>query len=188
VISVFVTWLIIACGALACVYMLWGAWSRFPRRDFDDVVHFLYPVDLSLAEALLDPAAEFDISWKLAPQEFREAQRKRMSLYVELVRRMAHNSKVLVEFSNAEIIREDIHRSDRARTLQQTAIEVRIYALLTLLKLRVWMWVSKTPTMPHLRKAAHVDGLKTYDALKTAAEAAFLHLPPTDLETLTRNL
>jgi hypothetical protein len=188
VISVFATWLIIACGAIACIYMLWGTWSRFPRREFDDVVHFLYPVDLSLAESLLDPAAEFAISWKLGPQEFREAQRKRMSLYVELVRRMAHNSKVLVEFSNAEIIRDDLHRSNRARALQQRAIEVRIYALLTLLKLRVWLWISKTPTMPQLRKAAQVDGLKTYHALKTAAEAAFLHLPPSDLETLTRSL
>jgi hypothetical protein len=139
--SIFITWLIITAGAAACMYMLWCAWSRAPRRDFDDVVHFLYPVDLSLAEALLDPAAEFEFSWKLSPQEFRDAQRKRMGLYLELVRRMAHNSKVLVEFGNAEMNRNDPRSADRARALQQKAIEVRLYSLLTLLKLRFWMWV-----------------------------------------------
>jgi hypothetical protein len=193
VLSVFLTWLIIVWGAAACIYMLWGAWSRFPRRDFDDVVHYLYPVDLSLAEALLDPSAEFEFSWKLSPEEFRDAQRRRMSLYVELVSRMAHNSKVLVEFSHSEIMRNDPRSADRARALQQRAIEVRLYAMLTLLKLHFWMWVcsramGKPPTLPQLRKTAQVDGLRTYDALKNAAAAAFIHLQPCDLATLTKNL
>src|SRR5262249_27524582 len=102
-ISVVLTWLIIAWGALSCIYMLRCAWSRFPRRDLDDVVHFLYPVDLSLAESLLDPANDFALKWQTGPRTFREAQCRRMRLYLELVRRMSHNSKVLVDFGNAVI-------------------------------------------------------------------------------------
>jgi hypothetical protein len=109
--SVILTWLIIAWGALACIYMLRCAWSRFPRRDFDDVVHFLHPVDLSLAESLLDPAADFALRWNTTPRAYREAQRRRMRLYLELVRRMSHNSKVLVEFGNA-VMRRDYPRQD----------------------------------------------------------------------------
>jgi hypothetical protein len=84
--------------------MLRCAWSRFPKRDVDvdDVIPFLYPVDISLAESLLDPATEFEFRWKLAPPQFREAQRKRMRLFLELTRRMAHNSKVLVEYADSE--------------------------------------------------------------------------------------
>ena len=191
--SIFLTWLIIAWGASACIYMLRRAWDRFPRRDFDDVVHFLYPVDLPLAESLLDPAAEFEYRWRLSPREFREAQRKRMRLYLELVRRMSHNSMVLVEFGNAEVTRHDSRNPEMAHTLRQKAVAVRLYALLTLLKLRLWLWLglidlSRKPTMPRLRRAGDLDGLQTYDALKTAAAAAFAHLQASELEALTRSL
>ena len=50
------TWLIVAWGAASCIYMLRCAWSRFPKRDVDDVIPFLYPVDLPLAESILDHA------------------------------------------------------------------------------------------------------------------------------------
>ena len=187
------TWLIIVWGALSCIYMLFCAWTRFPRRDFDDVVHFLYPVDLALAESLLDPAAEFECRWKLSPQEFRAAQRKRMRLYLELVHRMSHNSKVLVEFGNTEANCHNPRSVELARALQQKAVEVRFYAMLTLLKLSVWMWLGPNdhrlrPTMPRLRKAGDLDGLQSYNALKVAAAAVFLHLGTGELEMLTQNL
>ncbi|HEY6766733.1 MAG TPA: hypothetical protein VI386_18380 [Candidatus Sulfotelmatobacter sp.] len=192
-ISILFTWLIIAWGAVACIYMLRHAWTRFPRRDFDDVVHFLYPVDLSLAESLLDPAKEFEVSWKLTPREFHAAQRKRMRVYLELVRRMSHNSKVLVEFGNAEMNRQDPRSAEHAKKLQHKAIEVRLYAVLTLCKLRAWMWMrpaflGQAPAMPKLRRAGDLDGLESYDSLKAAAAAAFVHLQPGELELLTRSL
>ena len=187
------TRLIIAWGAIACIYMLRRAWSRFPRRDFDDVVHFLYPVDLELAQSLLDPALEFESSWKLSPQEFRRVQRRRMRLYLEIVRRMSHNSKVLVEFGSAEIRRGDAGSVEMARALEQRAVEVRLYAVLTLCKLRFWMWAGpsdliRRPKMGSLRRAGDLDGIQTYDELKCAAAAAFAHLQPGALDTLTRNL
>jgi hypothetical protein len=188
-----ITWAIILWGAASCTYMLWHGWRRFPRRDFDDVVHFLYPVDLQLAESLLDPAAEFEFSWKLTPQEFRQAQCRRMSVYLELVRRMAHNSRVLVEFSGEEVARNDPRNTAQARLLQQKAIEVRIYALLTLLKVRLWMWIfpaalGSVPAIPQLRRTGDVDGIRTYCALKGAATATFSHLEAAQLDVLTRSL
>ena len=42
--------------------------------------------------------------------------------------------------------------------------------------------------MPRLRTAGEINGLKTYNALKTAATAAFMQLPPDELDSLTRNL
>src|SRR6202521_5933610 len=99
--SIVLTWLIVRWGRFSSFSILGCAWRRFPKCDVDDVIPFLYPVDISLAESLLDPAAEFEFRWKLQPPQFREVQRKRMRLFLELTRRMAHNSKVLVEYADA---------------------------------------------------------------------------------------
>ncbi len=205
--SLILTWLIIAWGALACIYMLRCAWSRFPRRDVDDVVHFLHPVDVSLAESLLDPAADFELRWHSTPRAYREAQRRRMRLYLELVRRMSHNSKVLVEFGNA-IVRPETadgngenggaqsnSSSSLASELQRAAISVRLYTLLALVKLRFRLWlpldrfgIVPAPELAQLRKAGNLDGPRTYDDLKAAATAAFVQFQPADLPALIRNL
>jgi len=193
--SVVLTWLIVAWGALSCIYMLRRAWHRFPRRDLDvdDVIPFLYPVDVSLAESLLDPAAEFEFRWRLQPKQFREAQRKRMRLYLELTRRMAHNATVLVEYADAEKNNPDAQRASLASALQEKAIEVRLYALMTRFKLRLWLLLRSEiltfrPALPHLRTTCEIDGLQTYGAMKIAAAAAFVQLPPEELALLTRNL
>lgn len=191
--SIIFTWLIVAWGVLACIYMLRCAWSRFPKRDVDDVIPFLYPVDISLAESLLDPAAEFQYRWRLTPQQFRAAQRKRMRLYLELTRRMAHNSRVLVEYADAEKNNPDPGRVTLATALQEKAIEVRLYALLTIIKLRTWLFLRSDTlftmaALPHLRTACEIDGLQTYSALKSAATAAFVRLPPEEMDSLTRSL
>jgi hypothetical protein len=201
--SLILTWLIIIWGALACIYMLRCAWTRFPRRNLDDVVHYLHPVDLSLAESLLDPAADFTLRWNSTPRAYREAQRRRMRLYLELVRRMSHNSKVLIEFGNAVMLRAclsdgpngNIQTAALASELRHAAISVRLYALLVLTRLRLQLWfrldavgVLPAPELAQLRKAGDVDGPKTYDDLKTAATAAFMQFQPAELQTLSRNL
>jgi hypothetical protein len=193
--SIIFTWLIVAWGALACIYMLHCAWSRFPNRDVnaDDVIPFLYPVDLSLAESLLDPAAEFQFRWKLGPSQLREARRKRMRMYLELTRRMAHNATVLVRYADAEKNSGDPRRVSLACTLQEKAVEVRLYSLLTRTKLRFWLWLradllNLAPALAPLRTAGDIDGLQTYGDLKIAATAAFMKLPSEELESLTRSL
>jgi hypothetical protein len=187
------TWLIVAWGVIACIYMLRRAWSRFPKRDVDDVIPFLYSVDISLAESLLDPAAEFQCRWQLGPREFRAAQRKRMRQYLELTRRMAHNSRVLVEYADAEKNSLDPRRATLAAELQQKAVEVRIYSLMTAMKLRFWLLLRSdirltAPVLANLRTAGEIDGLQTYTALKAAATAAFNRFAPHEIDSLTRNL
>jgi hypothetical protein len=191
--SVILTWLIVAWGAVACIYMLRCAWSRFPKRDVDDVVPFLYPVDIALAESLLDPAAEFNYRWKLNRRQFRAAQRKRMRLYLELTRRMAHNSRVLVEYADAEKNNADPRRVSLASELQQKAVEVRLYSLITAMKVRLWLLLGSDLGSPmlglaHLRTSGDIDGLETYNALKEAAAAVFVRFAPDELESLARNL
>jgi hypothetical protein len=192
--SIVFTWLIVAWGAVSCIYMLRCAWRRFPNRDVDDVIPFLYPVDLSLAESLLDPAADFQLRWKLTPQQLRAAQRKRLRLYLEVVRRMSHNSKVLVDYAIAEKNCSDPQHALIASALQEKAIEVRLYALLATLKIRLWLLLRTdilrimVPALAELRTVAEINGLHSYSALKVTAEAAFPALLPDEIEKMNRNL
>ena len=184
-------WLVPALGVLSCIYVARCACRRHRELDPDDVIPFLRPVDVSLAESILDPAAEFELRWKLSPRHFRQARRKRMRLYLEVMQRMSHNAKLLVEYADAEKRSADPRRVDLASTLQERAVEVRLYAMLTGIKLRLWLLLRSDvlqPVLARLRTAADIDGLKTYDALKTAATAAFVQLPPEELNLLTRNL
>jgi hypothetical protein len=70
---------------------------------------------------------------------------------------------------------------------------VRLYALLTGIKLRFWLLlrsdiVVMMPDLSRLRTTGEINGLETYSALKTAATAAFVQLPPEEFDSLTRSL
>jgi hypothetical protein len=192
VFSQILIWLLVASNALGYIYLLYRAWTKVPRRDIDDVVPFLYPVDLSLVESLLDPAADFALRWSLSPRAFREAQRRRMRLYLELLHRMAHNSTVLVEFDHARFGNDNLDSAPGSK-LEEAAIKVRLYSGCARIKLRVWLSLPLNalgimPTLARLRTAADFDGPKAYDDLKTAAAETFVQLQPAEIETLTRNL
>jgi hypothetical protein len=187
------TWVIVTSGVLALLYILRCACTRAPQFNLNDLVHFLYPVDSSLLDSLLDPAADFALRWNLNPRAFRREQRRRMRLYRELLRRMSHNSIILAEFGNA-LFGED-ERPPLASELEGAVIKVRLYTGFARLRLRLWLWlpldtlgVVPTPQLARLRKAADLDGPKAYDELKIAAAAAFAQLQPAELDALTRNL
>jgi hypothetical protein len=192
VFSQILIWLLVAANALGYVYLSYRAWTRVPRRDMDDVVPFLYPVDVSLVESLLDPAADFGLRWQLSPREFREAQRRRMRLYLEMVRRMSHNSEVLVEYDHARLGNDRLN-SETASKVEDAAIKVRLYSACVRLRLRVWLSLPMNafgmmPTLACLRMAADLDGPKAYDDLKAAAAEGFAKLQQTELDALARNL
>src|SRR5580698_3131489 len=124
---------IITAGFMSCVVIAAWIWFHFPDRTADDVVDFLLPVDLEKAETLLDANAETLLRCDLSRKEFRKMQRKRIHLYVAFVHRMAHNAAVLIDWANREVEGGDEQAAMLARELQETALEVRVYSLLTLI-------------------------------------------------------
>lgn len=186
-------WLIPALGVLSCIYIARCACRRPRDLAADDVIPFLRPVDTSLAEWLLDPATEFALRWNLSPRLFRRAQRKRMRLYFEVLRRMANNAKLLAEYADAEANSCDPRRAGLVSAVQDRAIEVRAYVLMAAIDLLLWLplhsrILPKRPALAGLRTEGDIDGLRTYNALKDAAAAAFVQLPPEEFDSLARNL
>ena len=169
------TWIVIGWGLVAAVYMVGTALLRFPGRTIDDVVAFLRPVDVEQAEALLDPTTDVELRWNLDPATFCEVQRKRMHMYLELVRRMAHNSRVLVELGNRGEYSRDEREADLIGALQREAVTVRLYSLLTIIRMRVLLAIRpmSAPSLAKLRSIKNVDGLSSYKALRAASTAIF---------------
>ena len=192
----YVLWyLVITAGFVSCIVTVALIWFRFPDRTSEDVVDFLLPVDFDKAADLLDPETEAVLRKQLSLAEFRRLQRKRIHHYMAFVKRMSHNAAVLVEWANREAESSDPRQAELAGKLQQLGVEVRLYSLLTLLKLRLWLLVRldwwkflPAPSLDDLREAGGIRGLETYDRLKSAASFLFLELGQGDFEELLHNL
>jgi hypothetical protein len=187
--------LVITAGFISCVIIASWIWFHFPERTVDDVVDFLLPVDLQKAETLIDPHAESSLRCELTRAEFRRLQSKRIHLYIAFVGRMAHNASVLIDWANREVEGSDDRAVQLARDLQQVAIEVRLYSLLTLVKLRFWQlirlgsWeILPSPSLCEFNEVGGIKGLESYDRLKTAASFLFLERSQGNFVELLQNL
>ena len=169
------TWVIVGWGTLAVLYAVGAVLLKFPSRTVDDVTAFLLPVDLEQAEALLDPAIYFELRWNLDPKSLKETQRKRLHLYLEIVRRMAHNARVLVELGNREVDRQEGRTAELIRNLQQEAVKVRAYSLFTALKLRILLAIRpvQAPALTKLRTFVDIDGIASYKCLRVVSTELF---------------
>ena len=157
--------------------------GKFPRRTIHDVTPFLRASEAHEFESLLDPAQETNFRLCLAPVEFAAWQRKRVLLAREYLLRMAHNSLVLIEWANMEAFAEGDGGSALAeqkrllaRELVQAATEFRLYSILALMKLRIWLLFPSrlfslrfSPSLPRLRNLFGINALGAYSRLRNAA-------------------
>jgi hypothetical protein len=178
IITIFLVGLVLLFATYTALQLL----GKFPRRTLDDVTPYLRPAELEEIENLLDPAQEVNFRLRLSPEEFRRWQRKRIHLMREYLLRMSHNALVLIEWGNLECFeggsgpRISPERQDLAQKLIQAATEFRLYSLLALLKLNIWIvfrldrWpLISTPSLPALRQVFGIDALTSYNRLKQAA-------------------
>jgi hypothetical protein len=194
-ISYVVWYLLITAGFVAFIVTVALIWFRFPDRTVDDVADYLLPIDFEKAEHLLDPQTEAILRKELTPSEFRSLQRKRIHCYVAMVKRMSHNSAVLIEWANREAEKANGERLQMVSQLQQQGVEVRLYSLLALIKLHFWLliridsWrILPAPSLYDVREAGGIRGLDSYDKLKTAASYLFLDMKHEKFEQLLHNL
>jgi hypothetical protein len=168
---------------LFAVYTAVQFLGKFPKRTIDDVTPFLRPAEPQELESLLDPGQEANFRLRMPPQEFADWQRKRIHRMREYLLRMSHNALVLIEWGNMEAINNEEGESARcdkrhllAQELVQAATEFRLYSMLALAKLTVWLilpapfkFLLPSPSLPSLRNVFGIDALGSYRRLKTAA-------------------
>jgi hypothetical protein len=96
---------------------------------------------------------------------------------------MSHNSLVLIEWGNMEAIKNEgsdlaqcSEKQLLAQELVQAATEFRLYSMLVLAKLTLWIilpppfkFLLSSPSLPALRNVFGIDALGAYSRLKSAA-------------------
>lgn len=156
--------------------------GKYPKRSIEDVTPFLRPAEHDELESLLDPAQETNFRMRMSPQEFADWQRRRIHLLREYLLRMSHNALVLIEWGNMETAETGnnaetaIQRQLLAKELVQAATEFRLYSMLALAKLKLWLVLPApfslllpSPSLPSMRHVFGIDALGSYQRLKTAA-------------------
>jgi hypothetical protein len=153
--------------------------GKFPKRTIDDVTPFLRPSEAQEFESLLDPAQEVNFRLRLSPAEFASWRRKRLHLMREYLLRMSHNALVLIEWGNMEAFEEEnsrpCHTQALAREMVQAATEFRLYSILALFKLKLWLLLPAScfpgfsPDLSRLRSLFGINALASYNRLKSAA-------------------
>jgi hypothetical protein len=158
--------------------------GKFPKRTIEDVTPFLRPAEHDELESLLDPAQEANFRIRMSPQEFADWQRRRIHLLREYLLRMSHNALVLIEWGNMETGNDAETASQRqllAKELVQAATEFRLYSIMALAKLKLWLVLPSplsllfpSPSLPSMRHVFGIDALGSYQRLKTAASGLSL--------------
>lgn len=168
---------------LFAVYTAFQFLGKFPKRTMDDVTPFLRPAEPQEIESLLDPGQETTFRLRMSPQEFSDWQRKRIHLMREYLLRMSHNALVLIEWGNMETFKDQERESTPCRERQllaqelvQAATEFRLYSMLALAKLTLWLFLPSpfkfllpSPSLPSLRHVFGIDALGSYKRLRAAA-------------------
>lgn len=172
--------------ALICasaLYFFFGRLSRFPCRTIRDVPAFLQPVDSAGMMQLLNPQTEEFLHSAMTGLALRLEQRRSLHFMREHLLRLSHNAHILLEWSNAELKREIVGQSeedsecyrDCARQLHVAAIEFRLYAILSLIKINLWLvfrtqsWLPLSP--PSLAGLSQVGGLRFFNLYSNLTRA-----------------
>ena len=163
--------------ALVCasaLYLFLGSLSRFPCRTIRDVPAFLQPVDSASMIQLLNAETEEYLHSAMTSLALRLEQRRSLHFLREHLMRMSHNAHILLEWSNAELKREIVGQNeadsecyrDCARRLHTAAVEFRLYAVLSRIKINMWLafrtqaWLPLSA--PSLADLSQVAGLRFF--------------------------
>ncbi len=172
--------------ALICVsalYLFLGRLSSFPCRTIRDVPAFLQPVDSAGMMQLLNPQTEEYLHSAMTGVALRLEQRRSLHFIREHLLRLSHNAHILLEWSNAELKREIVGQSeedsecyrDCARQLHSAAVQFKLYATLSVIKINLWLmfrthsWLPlSAPSLAGLSQVGSLQFFNLYSNLTRA--------------------
>jgi hypothetical protein len=114
-------------------------------RSVDDLADQIRPVDMEAFRNLTDPDEERFLRDCLSREEFRVVHRERLRAAVEYVGTTAYNSTVLLRMGEGALRSSDPQVAAAGRNLVDTALRLRLYALLCMAKLHVTIILPNVP-------------------------------------------
>ncbi len=138
--------LVLVAAALLCTFVFLAVRGQSVRiLTFDDLSQHLTSVDLEAFRNLVDPEEEAFLRKSLPAKEFRSVQRERLHAAAEYVRCAARNGAVLLRAGEAASQSSDLSIAHAGKQLAESAMRLRLYALLSLVK------ISAAVAVPGLR-------------------------------------
>lgn len=136
-------------------------------KGLEDLAGRTRPVDLEAFRNLVDPQEEEFLRASLRPPEFRAIQRERMRAALEYVRNTSHNASCLLHLGEAAARSADSGISQAGRQLVDSALRLRVYALLsgTMLYLRMLLPGTRLSYGRLADKYQHLSALASQLAL-----------------------
>ena len=150
-----------------------------PNRRLDDVIQLVRKLEIQDLSRLLDPAEEWALRSLCQEREFRLAQRERIRLALEYLRRIGHNAELLQTWAGTlyETIRLKpaaalTPQDHRVRELLELATDIRVWHLGAIVKVGLWMllhahrWpIGQIPRIAAIRKIGEYDIVSKYRLL-----------------------
>jgi hypothetical protein len=131
-------------------------------------------VDSAGMMQLLNPETEQYLHSAMTGLALRLEQRRSLHFLREHLTRMSHNAHILLEWSDSELKREIVGQNEQygecyrdcARQLHTAAVEFRIYAAISRIKIKFWL-VFRTQTWlplasPSLADLSQVGGMRFF--------------------------
>jgi hypothetical protein len=123
-------------AALVVVLLVTWGYSK-SVSGLEDLTGRTRPVDIEAFRNIIDPGEEEFLRANLPAREFRAVQRQRLLAAAEYVHKVAYNAAVLLKLGQAATHSTDPSVAAAARQLMEHSLRLRIYAVLSLLKLYV---------------------------------------------------
>jgi hypothetical protein len=176
----------IVCGAIALMGLPIARFTIYQRRyrRIDDVVSFARRLSIEDFERITDPAEEWLLRRSMSIPEFKGLQRQRMRLCAEYLSRVAHNGEIIQGWSYRDhtIALSRIRNPGDEKTyllweLSRTATEVRVFALITRIKVAIWLLlradllpIRMIPQLDTIRTTAGFNLLTSYQTMTDLAK------------------
>ena len=144
-----VTFIFLGFAGLALLFFLF--WVRGRGGDAVDQSNLgdrLKPLDLEAFRNLIDESEEEFLRANLPPGEYRSLQRMRLRAAVDYVAGVSYNAGVLLQFGQVARHSPDPEVAEAGRRLVDSAVELRLYALLATCQLYVRIAMPGTALEP----------------------------------------
>ena len=165
------TFVLVLISVMALLLMYAARGKTSPIGELDDLVGRTRPVDIDAFRNLIDPAEEDFLRDNLPGREFRAIQRERLRAALEYVSSAAHNAAILVRLGEAARASSDPKIAEAGRQLLDTALRLRLYALLATIRLYVGIALPGA----HLSAGRLVDNYQHLSSL--AGQLVFMQHP-----------
>jgi len=153
---------------LALALVLFAAKGRSqPVTKLEDLAGKTRPVDIEAFRNLIDPDEEEFLQANLSGAAFRAVQRERLRAALDYVGCATHNAAVLLRLGEAALRSPDPEIARAGQQLVDSALRLRLYASLCMLKLWVGIALPEAHLSPGrlLDSYQHLRGLASHLAL-----------------------